>query len=171
MYEAQADFKPTEGDMPDTMSRFHMDEAKEKPRTFQDSDLSNMLMTFLGMGVVSMIVLNSQKSDQEKLSDEELGAATDVASSAKTTLLKEDVVDQHLSIQATYTGDKIVKTHQKTQETLMSKKELMMKRAVDDADLLIIEKPKVLREVPKNFVRPINPESPQKGSTFESGST
>lgn len=104
MYEAsRTDFKPAEGDVPDTLSRFNLDEVKVKNKKYGDNDSFNVgliLVVVLSAALINqgLNINGRQKDEEEKLSKE-----SKEVNLAVTTLDKSDVVESNKIINQTYT--------------------------------------------------------------------
>lgn len=106
MYEAsRTDFKPAEGELPDTLARFNLDEVKVKNKKFGNNDILTvgMVLTLLFAGMLLNLVSNS---DRERKEDEKkLATETKTVNQAVTTLDKTDVVEASKAINQAYTAD------------------------------------------------------------------
>lgn len=129
MYEAtRTDFKPAEGEIPDTLSRFKMDEVKTKNKKYADSDsfsVGLVLIVLLGAALINQgINLKGRKEEEE----EKLSKESRAVNRAVTTLDKSDVVESNKMINQTYTvqssvGDSVALQPQMSRaEKLLKKK-------------------------------------------------
>ena len=71
MYEANSqEFKPKEGELPNTMLRFHIEEVGAKNRKFKDSDTLKVAVSFSTLLMVIFAatawMINTTKHEEEK---------------------------------------------------------------------------------------------------------
>lgn len=147
MYESQnKDFKPKEGDMPDTMERFDLEGQKFQKKKFSDTDPLQVMAAFICLLGITVYFSWKDRTVVEEKYEKVLELETENVNVSKTTVTVEDVKSKEDFIQATYTEEKKVDQHIKDFEPLMSKEEKLVKILTPRKDLLIIDKPKNLRK-------------------------
>lgn len=100
MYEANANtFKPLEGEMPNTVLRFHLDELKPQKTIFANNSRTVgavLLLFFIGLGTLYTISSHGQVEEKHG----QLEKATESVNTAKTTLEKKDIASDMLVVSA-----------------------------------------------------------------------
>lgn len=70
MYESTTkDFKPKEGETPDNMWRFHIDDSKVKTKSYKDSDSMNVIWAFSAFAIFSAVMMYLKKIDTESAAE------------------------------------------------------------------------------------------------------
>lgn len=103
MYEAsRTDFKPAEGDLPDTLSRLNLDEVKVNIKKYGDGDIMNVAMGVLA--VVVFLLGNIIYTSYHKKKEEEanLSQETKLVNQQITTLDKSDIQESNKLINEAY---------------------------------------------------------------------
>lgn len=141
MYESnQTDFKPKEGDLPDTMERFKMEEGSATATKYSDNEPITIFATFIAIAVITFIVSFYNRTEEEDASTIELEKETNKTNVAKIILTKQDLGFTQDSLQAQYSQKELVKQHQKSQE--ITDNERKIKQLILDEEPLFLEKPR-----------------------------
>lgn len=136
MYESKnTEFKPAEGEMPETIGRFKLDEVKGKLKSFSDGNILKPYASILCLigGITFLFLYTSQKEQISK--DKKIHAQSAQVNNERTSIDITDVVDQEKSIVQAYTqssesGGLIVL------QPKMSKQEKQLSRLVPKVDLM-----------------------------------
>lgn len=141
MYEANTtDFKPAEGEMPNTIERFNLESVKGTIKAYSDSPKHNLdlglivivFVVFFGGGIL-VLSTNADRKKHEK----ELEAKTKHVNQAVTTLEKSDIEDVNAVIDsnllATIGAGR--GSSQGGYKHVMSEEEKLMKKLVPDVPI------------------------------------
>ncbi len=147
MYEAnRTDFKPREGDMPDTVSRFKMDEEKATDKKYSDNDAMKILYGFTALAVATMTYFYFQRVQEETVVVEELEKNTNTVNVAKTTVTKDDLKFSQDTLQQDLITTDMIKEHKRGLDKHMKGQEKILKQLVISEEPMILQKPRNFKQ-------------------------
>lgn len=129
MYEAsRTDFKPAEGDIPDTLSRFKMEDVKVKNKKYSDGDSFSVGIVLIFILAAALINQGINNRDKQKEEEEKLSKEAKTVNLAVTTLDKTDVeesnkmINQAYTVQSTVSDSMMLQPQMSREERLLKKK-------------------------------------------------
>jgi uncharacterized membrane-anchored protein YhcB (DUF1043 family) len=139
MYEANStEFKPAEGEMPNTIQRFNLDEVKGQIKEYSDSIqdsikimLNGAFVIGIGVGVVVMFSSESSKEEQQK----KLEKQSEHVNMAVTTIDRTDIDDINKAIDLAYLAETRAASYVKM-DTKMGKSERKLRKLVPQVDVM-----------------------------------
>lgn len=154
MYETNnTDFKPKEGDLPETVSRLKMEEEKASTKKFSDNDSMNVMISFIAVSVVFAIYMFFKRKGKEEEHSKELEKDTNAVNMAKTTIAREDLKFSQDSLQAELSQTHLVKDHKKETGRYMSEQERKLKQLTLEEEGMILTKPRNFRKEAQEKLR------------------
>jgi hypothetical protein len=139
MYEANAtEFKPSEGELPDTLRRFNLESVKGQIKSYSDSVPDSMkIMTnaalMLAIGAVLSVMFTSERAKEEQ--QQELEKLSQHVNLAVTTIDKSDILETSKAIDTAYIAETQSARHVKF-EPKMGKTERRLKKLVPTVEMI-----------------------------------
>lgn len=139
MYESTTtEFKPGEGEMPDTISRFNLHEVKGQIKDYSDSAQDSIkIMLYgaliVGLGVLTAVMFSSESSKEEQ--QKALEKQSEYVNLAVTTIDRADVEETSKAIDTAYLAETKGATYVKL-EPKMGKAERNLKKLVPQVDVM-----------------------------------
>lgn len=139
MYEANStEFKPAEGDLPDTLNRFNLEELKRQIRHYSDSvgDSINIMLniaSLLSVTAIFMVLFTSEKEKEEQQKD--LEKKSKHVNLAVTSIDRTDIEETIAAIDLAYTANTQATEYVKLNPK-MDNKERRLKKLVPQVDVI-----------------------------------
>lgn len=139
MYEATStEFKPAEGEMPSTISRFNLEDVKGQIKDYNDSAQDSVKVMLngafvLGLGMFAAVMFTSENSKEEQ--QKALEKKSEHVNLAVTTIDINDVEETSKSIDTAYIAETNATSYVKL-EPKMGQTERKLKKLVPKVDVM-----------------------------------
>lgn len=139
MYEANStEFKPAEGEMPNTIDRFNLNEVKGQIKNYSDSAQDSIKIMLngafvIGLGVVAAVMFSSESSKEEQ--QKQLEKQSEHVNMAVTTIDRADIEDINKAIDTAYLAETKAATYVKI-DAKMGKTERKLRKLVPQVDVM-----------------------------------